>query len=312
MFIVCSGKLKCEVNGAEVRQLGVGDSFGDVAVFAYRTWVLHREHAELLGNSSALESLCVLTQSALTPLRTLPCIHQSTLGFFLRPTVAPHAPTPFSAAAHCGGCVRCPPCRRERPSCHPCCSQTARGPQAHADRRRRLRGAERPPRAHRAGAAASPRAVSSTGTIQRIPLCEGADQGVLQLTAPRHASASPRPFNARTASPRLFKSRMRAGACPAPARSAVSAARAPLHASAPWRCVCVVSGRRCLSPPPPPPHTRTRRSRTRGVRAHGDGRIWARPSRRASGSSCIMLYNIVYCIVLHCMVFNYILLYNIL
>jgi hypothetical protein len=57
MFIVCSGKLKCEVNGAEVRQLSAGDSFGDVAVFAYRTWVLHREHAELLGNATALESL---------------------------------------------------------------------------------------------------------------------------------------------------------------------------------------------------------------------------------------------------------------
>lgn len=60
MFIVCSGKLKCEVKGVEVRQLGVGDSFGDVAVFAYRTWVLHREHAELLGNASALESLCAI------------------------------------------------------------------------------------------------------------------------------------------------------------------------------------------------------------------------------------------------------------
>ena len=58
MFIVCSGRLKCEVNGSEVRQLSAGDSFGDVAVFAYRTWVLHREHAELLGNATALESLC--------------------------------------------------------------------------------------------------------------------------------------------------------------------------------------------------------------------------------------------------------------
>jgi hypothetical protein len=57
MFIVCSGRLKCEVKGVEVRQLGVGDSFGEVAVFAFRTWILHREHAELLGNATALESL---------------------------------------------------------------------------------------------------------------------------------------------------------------------------------------------------------------------------------------------------------------
>jgi hypothetical protein len=57
MFIVCSGRLQCEVKGVEVRQLAAGDSFGEVAVFAFRTWVLHREHAELLGNATALESL---------------------------------------------------------------------------------------------------------------------------------------------------------------------------------------------------------------------------------------------------------------
>ena len=40
------------------RALGDGESFGEVAVFAYRTWNLNKEHAELLGNATALEGLC--------------------------------------------------------------------------------------------------------------------------------------------------------------------------------------------------------------------------------------------------------------
>ena len=57
MFIVLSGSLACEVLGVVVRTLGGGESFGEIAVFAYRTWKLHKEHAELVGNSGALESL---------------------------------------------------------------------------------------------------------------------------------------------------------------------------------------------------------------------------------------------------------------
>jgi signal-transduction protein with cAMP-binding, CBS, and nucleotidyltransferase domain len=57
MFIVCSGKVSCQVEGTEIRTFSAGESFGDVAIYFDYMFRVFEEHATLLGSPAALSSL---------------------------------------------------------------------------------------------------------------------------------------------------------------------------------------------------------------------------------------------------------------
>ena len=57
MFVVCSGKVSCQVRETEVKTLSVGESFGDIAVYFDHLYRVHQEHASVLGDSGPLSAL---------------------------------------------------------------------------------------------------------------------------------------------------------------------------------------------------------------------------------------------------------------
>jgi hypothetical protein len=65
MFVVCSGKVSCHVEETEIKRLGVGESFGDIAIYFDHIYRVYEEHASVLGDPGALSSLYVVQFYAL-------------------------------------------------------------------------------------------------------------------------------------------------------------------------------------------------------------------------------------------------------
>ncbi len=59
MFVVCSGKVSCCVDETEIKTFGVGESFGDIAIYFDHIFRVFEEHVSILGDSGALSSLYV-------------------------------------------------------------------------------------------------------------------------------------------------------------------------------------------------------------------------------------------------------------
>jgi CRP-like cAMP-binding protein len=59
IFIVCSGRLSCQVEGKEVKQLLPGRSFGELSVYFNLICSALSEHAHLLGEAGPAERMCV-------------------------------------------------------------------------------------------------------------------------------------------------------------------------------------------------------------------------------------------------------------
>mmetsp|Transcript_35925 Transcript_35925/g.75140 ORF Transcript_35925/g.75140 Transcript_35925/m.75140 type:complete len:381 (-) Transcript_35925:50-1192(-) len=61
MFLVCSGKVSCHVDDTQIKTLGVGESFGDIAIYFDYIFRVYEEHASILGDPGALSSLLART-----------------------------------------------------------------------------------------------------------------------------------------------------------------------------------------------------------------------------------------------------------
>jgi hypothetical protein len=59
IFIVCSGRLSCQVGGKEVKQLLPGRSFGELAVYFNLVCNALGEHLQLVGEAGPPERMCV-------------------------------------------------------------------------------------------------------------------------------------------------------------------------------------------------------------------------------------------------------------
>ncbi len=55
MYIVCSGTLRCEIEGREVKRIFTGESFGEMSLYFDYVKKLFEEHKSILGGSEMLD-----------------------------------------------------------------------------------------------------------------------------------------------------------------------------------------------------------------------------------------------------------------